>query len=282
MLIVTAANSIRDSWAQDSHFSFKEVIQHTARQASEFGYDTAIYDLGSLGIGEPFYVDDPTFQSEGYYKQIGKRYRSRSLFKPDILLHSLRKHRDDMVYLDGDALLYDRLDEVFDDEFDVGVTLRARFEMQGAWYQEHYEIAKFLNAGVVFLRPTAATERFLERWKDATEELGNDQKALNSLACRDSLPRLYAVDEIDGVRFKYFPTTRYNYYYFERGFPLFSRVSVLHFKGEVRKFYPFTLRKKLRCRFLSPAGRTAGMLAPQWAKSLLRKMGLLKERTEQE
>lgn len=282
MLIVTAANSIGDSWTKGSHFSFKKVIQHTARQAQEFGYDIAIYDLGSLGIGEPFYVDDPTFQAEGYYKQIGPRYRSRSLFKPDILLHSLRKRRDNMVYLDADALLYDRLDEVFDDEFDVGVTVRARFEMQGAWYREHFEIAKFLNAGVIFFRPTAAAETFLGRWKKATEELGNDQKALNSLACRDSLPPLYSVDEIDGVRIKYFPTTRYNYYYFERGFPLFSRVSVLHFKGEVRKFYPFTLRKKLRCRFLSPVAHRAGTLAPQWTKSLLRRIGLLEERTGQE
>lgn len=272
MLIVTAANSIKDSWANCPNFSFKSVIQETVKRAEQFGYDTAVYDLGSLGIGEPFFVDSPTFQEHGYFEEIQEGYRSRSLFKPDLILHSLKKQEVCTVYLDADALLFNRLDEVFSGDFDVGVTLRRSSEMKGDWYDNHYDIVKFLNAGVMFFAPGAATISFLERWKSETERVGNDQRALNAVACGDDPPAPYSVASIEGVRIKYFPTARYNYYYFDSGFPLMRQVKILHFKGEVRKYYPFAFRNRLYCTLVSPIIHHAGLFVPPRVRALLKKL----------
>jgi len=274
MVIVTAANSIRNSWSENTHFSYKSVIQQTVNRAEQFGYHTAVYDLGSLGIGEPFYIDNPTFQKEGYYAEIQKGYKSRSIFKPDIILHSLEKLKDFTVYLDGDALLYDSIDEVATNDFDVGVTLRRASEMRGQWYQEHYEIVRFVNAGVLFFNPSAATFTFLRRWKAATEKEGNDQKALNSIVCPDRYPEPYTIANIQGIKIKYFPGIRYNFYYFDQGFPLTKNVKILHFKGEVRNYYPFTLKKRVYCTLLSPIIFNVSALLPSWVKKFLKKRNL--------
>jgi hypothetical protein len=273
VLIVTAANSIEDSWGDCPNFSFKSVIRETVRRAEQFGYRTAVYDLGSLGMGEPFFVASPSFQEHGYFEEIQKGYRSRSLFKPDLLIHSLRQHGDNTVYLDADALLFNRIDEVFGGDFDVGVTLRRKSEMKGDWYESHYEIVKFINAGVIFLSPTDATSAFLERWKTETERVGNDQRALNAVTCLDDPPAPYSIVTIDGVRIKYFPTMRYNYYYFDQGFPLIRKVKILHFKGEVRKYYPFTFRNRAYCALISPVLHHGSRVVPPKVRALVKKAG---------
>ena len=143
--------------------------------------------------------------------------------------------------------------------------------MKGDWYESHYEIVKFLNAGVIFFAPTDATSAFLKRWKAETERVGNDQRALNAIACPDEPPAPYSVLRIGGVRIKYFPTLRYNYYYFDQGYPLVRRVKILHFKGEVRKYYPFTWKHRLRCSLVSPLVHHAGRMLPQRVRALLKR-----------
>ncbi len=254
MLILTAANKDKaknDSGKVYKNFSFVGVINSTKEKAESLGYKVVVYDLGQLGFGDRYVVKDSSFMENGYYsKEVKSGYKSKSLFKPDIVNRSLSAHNDTVVYLDGDAQLLDSIDEIDTDDYDVGVTLRDKSELEGEWYESHSDIVKYVNAGVIFFRATDATNDFVSRWDDLTQSLGNDQMALNELTCPDFYPEPGSVHTIDGVRVKYFPGCMYNYYYFDSSFP--SEAKILHFKGPVRHYYPFDWKKKMHCRYFNP------------------------------
>ncbi len=254
MIILTCANN---DIAKDDNgrvykgFSFRGVIRKTVTQAEKFGYTPVVYDLGSLGMGESFHVDDQSFAAKGYYEREVKRgYKTKSLFKPKLIKLCMSKYNDLVVYLDGDAQLCGKIDEVDTNSYDVGVTLRDPSELQNAWHQEHFDIVRYLNAGVIFFRPTPSTKKFIDTWQEMSQNLGNDQKALNRLACLDDYPEPNSVLVINGVRIKYFPCKQYNFYYFEEG--IVPNTKILHFKGVVRHFYPFDWKKRLYCMTVIP------------------------------
>ncbi|MGA1825626.1 MAG: putative nucleotide-diphospho-sugar transferase [bacterium] len=254
MIILTAANAdtAKDDFGRIyKGFSYKGVIRQTIKKAETFGYTPVVYDLGSLGIGEPFRIDDETLLEKGYYKrEIKKGYKSKSLFKPDLVKLCLSMYNDLIVYLDGDAQLWGNIDEIATEDYDVGVTLRDPSEFESAWYREHFEIVRFVNAGVIFFRPTLVTRKFVDTWQKMTQKLGNDQKALNRLTSPDEYPEPNSVHMIDGVRIKYFPCAQYNFYYFDKA--LEPNIKIMHFKGTVRNFYPFDWKKRIYCIIAIP------------------------------
>lgn len=259
MVILTCANidvateKYKDEYGKYyRNFSFKNVIQETMKKAHKCGYTPDVYDLGELGIGEPFQVADESFRNKGYYEvEIQKGYKSRSLFKPELVRHCLQKHNDIVAYLDGDAQLMSSIDEVATNDYDVGVTLRKASELESEWHREHFEIARYANAGVIFFNPTPAAFRFVDAWETRTKEVGNDQKALNQLVCPEHYPGAYSVISINDVRIKYFPCEQYNYYYFEEG--LERDIKIMHFKGMYRQYFPFDWKKRLYCMMIIPA-----------------------------
>jgi hypothetical protein len=253
MIILTCASD--DTSKEGNHiyknFSYKGLIQKTIIQAEKNGYTPVIFDLGLLGIGEPFFVQDKSFQEKGYYeKQLGNGYISKSLFKPEIVKICLSRYKDLVVYLDGDAQLMSNIDEIDTDDYDVGVTLRDASEIVTEWHQRYFEIVKYVNAGVIFFQNTSATKIFVENWIRLTQEVGNDQKALNTLTCPEEYPEAYSVIQLNGIRVKYFPCKKYNYYYFDEG--LVPGIKIVHFKGLVRHIYPLNWKKKLLYMTLIP------------------------------
>jgi hypothetical protein len=247
MIIVTCANSDvgkdhSGNFRYKENFRFGRVIATTARNAARFGYGIDIYDLGTLGMGTPYRVEDQHFVKMGHYeREAVSGYKSKSLFKPALMKECLTKNKQLTAYLDGDAELRHPIDGVISDDYDIGVTLRDRSELETEWYQDHKDIVKFLNAGVIFFNHTDATFDFMNRWEELTDEVGNDQMALNQLACPDEYPEPCSVHVIEGVKFKYFPCVKYNYYYFFDILPW--RASIMHFKGDVRHLYPFNWYK---------------------------------------
>jgi len=233
------------------NFSYKNVINETVERASIYGYKPVVYDLGTLGIGEPYYVEDEYFRAKGIYvKEVKKGYKTRALFKPGMVKKCLSEHDDLVAYLDGDALLCDNINEIATDDYDIGVTLRRLEELKNPWHQKHFEIVKYLNAGVIFFNATKAAMDFTDNWGKVTQSVGNDQKALNQLACPDTYPEEYSVHTINKTRIKYFPCKKYNFYYFKMG--LEPNIKILHFKGSERHFYPFDWKKRFYCRVLAP------------------------------
>jgi hypothetical protein len=257
MIILTCANvDTPGEKFQNPHvfhqtFSFRKVIEKTIEQANKFGYKPVVYDLGSLGIGERFNIEDETFARQGYYAvEVKKGYKSRSLFKPQVIKHCLSQYKDLTVYIDADAQLVGRLDEIDTADYDIGVTLRKTTELETDWHRNLYDIVKFINAGVIFFQPTPAAFRFLEIWGQKTQELGNDQMALNALASPSVYPEVMSILTLDGFRIKYFPAELYNYCYFDEGWE--SNIKIYHFKGILRDYFPLDWKKKLYCRFLVP------------------------------
>ncbi len=254
MIILTAANGdiAKDERGRVyNNFSYREIIQNTMDKARECGYKPVVYDLGSLGMGKQFHIQDGTFATKGYYeKEVQKGYKSKSLFKPEMVKVCMEEYNDFTVYLDGDAQLCDNIDAIVNDDYDIGVTLRDPFEFENVWYEEHINIVKYVNAGVIFFNPTPATKIFLDVWQKTTAEVGNDQMALNQLTCPDQYPEVNSVHTINGVRMKYFPCEKYNYYYFNEKFV--PGIKIMHFKGSIRHYYPFDWKKRFYCKNFVP------------------------------
>lgn len=168
-----------------------------------------MYDLGGLGFGTPMAVSNTTFVKSGYYKVMNpdSGWCSRALHKPEVI----RRTEFDgvMVYMDADAFPVAPINEIEAHDFDIGVTVRDKNEEYGKMGR--------INAGVIFFRNTPGMKAFLKKWSSLTENLGNDQIALN----RTIETGTYKVTE--------FPTRIYNYYYFpERPGP---EVKIYHFKS---------------------------------------------------
>ena len=193
MKIVTAAN-----------LKFKPFLEVLESQCKKLGYTLEIYDLGDLGYGIPSPVEHENFQQHGWYHTMHENWRTKALHKPDIIAQALED--EPIVYLDADAFPVTQFDEVWDQEFDIGVTLRS----------EHTPILGPINAGVLFFRPSA--REAVQEWQQLTQEVGNDQRALCHMLQ-------------DGKhKFHGFPTRVYNYYYFP-DVPG-PEVKIFHFKED--------------------------------------------------
>lgn len=207
-------NNIKILIAGDSNFS--NFVTHAIQHAEKYEYSTLIYDLGNLGYGTEFNgkVSDITHQ--------------RIPSKPDLILDGLSKiNKDDfLVWLDADTLLFDNIDEIVDD-YDIGVTVRKKKSKRP---QE-----SFINAGVLFVKNTDQSVRFIENWKKKTAELGGDQWALNTY-CNLENNRLNEITIVEGAKIKKFPCKIYNNFYFKEDQ---SQAKILHYKSDVRSFYPY-------------------------------------------
>jgi hypothetical protein len=155
--------------------------------------DYIAYDLGGLGFGQSLTVKDNTFQTLGYYRTNYAMHPSRSMHKPSIVAHTLSRLNagDVLVYLDADISLRSNLDEIERDAFDIGITV-------GPGDESHPRPTR-LNAGVVFIRSTMASGKFLSQWECQTAICGNDQQGLQN-----------TVDSSKGVKILEYPMLIYN------------------------------------------------------------------------
>ncbi|HEY4056161.1 MAG TPA: putative nucleotide-diphospho-sugar transferase [Kofleriaceae bacterium] len=243
MIIVTAGDhrhgTDSSGSAETDGVSFRDMIAASEAQAKKFGYRTMIYDLGGLGIGKPFSVDDETFRTHGYYRKVSSNYFSKALHKPDIVAACMAESDDFTVYLDGDAVLWKPIDDVVGD-YDIAVTVRhpRELKLMDKFIKQNPEAMGLINAGVIFFQPSDRVKRFLATWKERSMEGGSDQLALNQLLGPDSPAAVNTTQEKLGLRVKYLPTDTYNFYYFDYGNrPLPDTVRVMHFKAGVRRFF---------------------------------------------
>jgi hypothetical protein len=232
MIILTAGN-----------YRFKDMIRTSVGQAEKFGYMTAVYDLGGLGFGKPFVIKNTSFHEKGYYEKINglSNRQTRATHKPDIIRDCFNNSSDFAVYLDGDCILADKIDEVIMD-YDVGLTVRPteevekRRQMHGA-KADFYE--GYINAGVMFFNNTNAAMHFIDIWAQKTGELKNDQAALNNIFSNFFPIKAGQLIELDGVKIRMFDAKVYNYYFFGESNKIFNKknAKILHFKNNRRDYY---------------------------------------------
>lgn len=183
----------------------------------KLGYSTAVYDLGDLGFGKPFKVDDPSFQNQGYYHETFPGRYDRGKHKPALIRDCLRSHNEFIVYLDADTLMLNKIDEMAGN-YDIGVTVRPQWEVEKLirrFHPDHSFIYNsFVNAGVMCFNPTQAAYRFLEKWEQKIIEVKDDQGAVNDMLKAYAPLKKDQTIDIDGIRIRTFDTMQYNYYYF--------------------------------------------------------------------
>ncbi len=204
MILVTAANK-----------KFAPFVKKSIDQAEKLGYTYRIYDLGDLGFGIPFPIQDSHFKTHGYYSTIHKTWKTKALHKPDIIMDALSLG-EFVVYLDADAVVIDEIDEVIGN-YDVGVTIRRSGELENEPLPAHKTIMGQINAGVIFFNPTENTKKFVKEWKILTEKVKNDQLALNQI-------------NKSNIKLQKFPAEIYNFYYFPEN-P--DKAKILHYKNNL-------------------------------------------------
>lgn len=217
---------------------FREPILLNTTQAEKHGYETSIYDLGDLNIEGSIKhtIDSVEFKNKGrYYRVPGIAYSAKALHKGDIVLDCLDNHPDDfIIYMDGDAIMLQTLDEMPDllDGCDIGLTLRDAFDMRRCLSKQG-EVRNFLgtfNSGVMVFNNTNKAKEFAKKWFDKIEESQSDQKALNMLV-NPELKEYKVGDfiELDGVKIKCLNGEIYNWGYWPEA-PQ-EHVKVIHAKG---------------------------------------------------
>lgn len=177
MILITAGNH-----------KFKQLIKHSLKQANKFNYVMRVFDLGNLGFGELYKVDN---------------LKSTCIHKPALIKKVLMELPGQLiVYLDGDAFINDKIDEI-DQDYDLGLTIRNPEEKQIAYSYS------WINAGVMFLRSNPQMLSFVDQWEIYAQKFKDDQKGLSKLLNikkRDII-------QYPGIKIQTFPTNVYNNYY---------------------------------------------------------------------
>ena len=110
---------------------FKKMIQDSIKRIKQFGYEPVIYDIGGLDLGKKMDVNpiDLVRTNEG-------KTPIACRFKPLMIKDCLENTdaNELVLYLDADAFLLQRVDELDINDYDIAVTVREEakhFEKHG-------------------------------------------------------------------------------------------------------------------------------------------------------
>lgn len=169
VIVVTAGTS-----------EYRQIVDAQARKCREFGYYHLIYDLGGLGIGEPYHVEledlKPTVNGDSL---------PPATFKASLVAGTMEAAGagELVCWLDADCIplrdfsldalaCFDRIGS-----FDAAVTLRPAPEIG----LSNNPALDYLNSGVVWFRNNTHGRWLCELWHQRSLEMGTDQGALNQV-----------------------------------------------------------------------------------------------------
>lgn len=187
--------------------NMRPMLDKWIERVEKLSYDYEVYNLGGLdfGIDMPTGVEDLS-QTHNHFPPC--------TFKPRVIKNALEDDKL-IIWMDVDALLVDRIDELKEDSFDIGLTRRRESEIRKSGHKSR---VGEVNLGVCFFRSNDKVEDFIDRWTVKTDRLNNDQHAMNQLIKHTDL------------EVKYYPTDEYNNYYFDG-----SAEKVIHYRGRSQK-----------------------------------------------
>lgn len=155
--------------------------------------------------------------------------------KPICLLDCAKRIKKNLIYLDGDAFLINPIDEMLEQDFDIGVTLNSKEEFEKA--KQHNFIAP-LNAGVIFfICDSKSIQLFIQEWLNQikiTNKVWIEQTALGLLIEKDN-KGIFRKPYNNGVvitpeknlKVKLFPSRIYNAHMLYQGFDL-NETKIIH------------------------------------------------------
>jgi len=169
-------------------------------------------------------------------------YFAPCFFKPSVIKTALTDQKDDVLWLDSDCLMKERVDEMLDD-CDVAVTLRRFNKIQ---LRDIYD--GYINAGVMAFRNNNQAKGFIDRWIGNFPDSRADQDAMNlTLLGYSPLMQYGEIIDADGVKVKILDCDTYNFFYFEDDEEIINKAKIFHIKGHLRpKFYDKIKEKVLK------------------------------------
>jgi len=195
--------------------NFEAYVKKGSDTTQALGYEVLVYDLGGLGYGKPF------------VGRVSDEVNAKIPCKPHLILDALTSVDDNqyLVWLDADALILERIDEIQDD-YDIGVTVRQ---------PKNIENAMPINAGIVFIKKTPEAIEFIKKWIELSDQGVSDQPPLNQLAsvvCADIGSTVIR----DNTKIKVYPCAVYNNFYFAKKDK--PGIKIKHYKSKLRDLYP--------------------------------------------
>ena len=193
--------------------NYRPFVEKGAEYAKKAGYETLIYDLGGMNMGKIF---------EGRFSD---ERNAKIPCKPHIITDALNSVDDNdyIVWTDADALIYKNIDEIQLD-YDIGVTVRNLKEKDN-------DVP--INAGIVFVRKTPNAFKFLEKWRELSDQGVSDQPPLNKL-CNVGIKDLNVTVKRDNIKIHVFPGSVYN----NTSKKPLPEIKIKHYKSKIRHLYP--------------------------------------------
>lgn len=201
---------------------FKKMVEVTEMSSKMLRYNTVVYDLGGLGYGKPFEARISI--------QPGAKIPSKPMIINDALNNV--KENDVVLWLDADAVIWNRVDEIIDYDFDIAVTVRKKKELENDLP---------INAGVVFVRKTKNIQKFMDKWMDLCITGKSDQVELNKL-CQVTTKDFDKTVKREGIKVKVLHCDIYNNFYFKKP-QLHAKIT--HYKSKHRAYWPRRTLKKI-------------------------------------
>ena len=196
--------------------NFKKYVDKAVAHSRKVGYEPVVYDLGGLGYGIPY-------EGSRVSTKIGAKIPS----KPGMIMETLKKieENDYVVWIDADALIFDRIDEIMFD-YDIGVTVRQ---------PKQKENTMPINAGIVFVKKRQQALEFVNQWIELCKTGVSDQQELNKL-CRVTTADTDNTVIRNQTRIHVFKCAIYNNVYFAKKDVPHAKIK--HYKSKLRHLWP--------------------------------------------
>ena len=162
--------------------------------------------------------------------------------KPYCMLDCSKRIKENLIFIDGDAILINPIDELFKEDFDVGVTINSKDDIERA---ANINIKSPLNSGVIFFTSNSKNiQLFIQEWIDQmkiTRRIWIEQTSL-SLLIEKHNPEIFKKYKKNGnikinnvnINIRILPFEIYNFYKLEIGFDL-KKTKIIHLNGRIPK-----------------------------------------------
>lgn len=246
--------------------NFFPLINYSVKQIFKF-YPKAhlfIYDWGFTRSQKLFFQSYSNVKLINWIKRLNrqsgyedlifknKQYDSNNNFKkkqylynqkPLCLLDCAKRINENLFYIDGDAFLINKIDELFEIDFDIGVTIRIDDKILILARKKGFRAE--INAGIIFFNlDSKGIQIFIQKWIEEikiTNQLWMEQTALNNLIVQSG-DNIFVDFYNDGIlkianrEFKILtlPCLLYNRYMIKEGYSP-KNTKILHLKASEGK-----------------------------------------------